>query len=125
MAKILIIDDDVDLVAVMKSVLEREGYKIILAANGKEGLTQARKEHPDLILLDVMMPVMDGFLFTDEFNRDMEIAKIPVVALTSYQESPLGQPVPFQVTDFVNKPIKPKDLVLLVNKYLKNSGKTV
>jgi CheY-like chemotaxis protein len=125
MAKILIIDDDVDLAAVMKGVLAREGYTIILAPDGKEGLVQARKEKPDLILLDVMMPVMDGFLFADEFNKDTSLAKIPVVALTSYQESPLDQPVPFHVTDFVSKPIKPKDLVALVNKYLKNSGKKV
>ena len=119
MSKILIIDDDVDLAAVEKGVLEREGYTVILAPNGVEGLVQARKEKPDLIILDITMPVMDGYLFADEFNRDKTIAKIPVVALTSYVESPLDKPVPFQVTEWVNKPIKPKDLVLLANKYLK------
>ena len=123
MAKILVIDYDVDLSAVMKGVLDKEGYKVILVANGKEGLAQARKEKPDLILLDVMMPVMDGFLFADEFNRDMAIAKIPVVAITSYVESPLGQPVPFEVAEYVSKPIKPKDLVLLAKKYIKTEGR--
>jgi two-component system, OmpR family, alkaline phosphatase synthesis response regulator PhoP len=122
-SKILIIDDDVDLVAVEKGVLEREGYHVIIAPNGEDGLKQARKEKPDLIILDITMPVMDGYLFADEFNRDMAIAKIPVVALTSYVESPLDQPVPFEVTEWVNKPIKPGDLILLAGKYLKNVGK--
>ena len=123
MSKILVIDDDVDLSAVAKGVLEREGFIVILASNGEEGLTQARKEKPDLIILDITMPVMDGYTFANEFNRDMTIANIPVVALTSYVESPLDQPVPFQVTEWVKKPLKPKDLVLLVKKYLKNSRK--
>ncbi len=122
MYKILIVDDDVDLIAVEKAVLEREGYIVVLASNGKEGLAQARKEKPDLIILDIVMPVMDGYLFAEEFNRDPTIAKIPVVALTSYVESPLDQPVPFEVAEYVSKPIKPKDLVLLVNKHLKKSN---
>jgi CheY-like chemotaxis protein len=121
MSKILIIDDDVDLVAVEKAVLQREGYKVVTAGNGEEGLAQARKEKPDLIVLDIVMPVMDGYLFADQFNKDKTISKIPVVALTSYVESPLDQPVPFEVVEYVSKPIKPKDLLLLVNKYLKKT----
>jgi len=123
MSKILIVDDDADLVAVEKAVLEREGYKIVTAGNGKEGLVQTRKEKPDLIILDIVMPVMDGYLFANEFNNDKTISKIPVVALTSYVESPLDQPVPFDVVEYVSKPIKQKDLVLLVNKYLKKIDK--
>lgn len=123
MSKILIVDDDVDLVAVEKGILAREGYSVIVAPNGEEGLALARKEKPDLIILDITMPVMDGYLFADEFNRDKTIAKIPVIALTSYVESPLDQPVPFEVTEWVNKPVKPKDLVLLADKYLKSPGK--
>ncbi|MGP8080473.1 MAG: response regulator [Dehalococcoidales bacterium] len=123
MSKILIVDDDVDLVAVEKGILAREGYNVIVAPNGEEGLALARKEKPDLIILDITMPVMDGYLFADEFNRDKTIAKIPVIALTSYVESPLDQPVPFEVTEWVNKPVKPKDLVLLADKYLKSPGK--
>jgi CheY-like chemotaxis protein len=121
MSKILIIYDDVDLVAVEKAVLQREGYKVVIAGNGEEGLSQARKEKPDLIILDIVMPVMDGYLFADQFNKDASISKIPVVALTSYVESPLDQPVPFEVVEYVSKPIKPKDLVVLVNKYLKKT----
>ena len=123
MFKVLIIDDDVDLVAVEKGVLQKEGYNVVIALNGKDGLAQARKEKPDLIILDITMPVMDGYLFANEFSKETALAKIPVVALTSYVESPLDQPVPFEVSEWVKKPIKSKDLVLLVNKYLKNPGK--
>jgi CheY-like chemotaxis protein len=125
MSKILIIDDDIDLCAVMKGIFEKEGYAVIQSPNGEEGLAQARIEKPDLILLDVMMPVMDGFLFADEFNRDKAISKIPVVAITSFVESPLDQPVPFEVAEWLSKPVKPRDLVLLADKYLKNPDKQV
>jgi len=119
--KILIIDDDVDLVAMMKGVLESKHYNVVSAYNGQEGLEKARKERPALIILDIMMPVMDGWTFADQFNKDAAISKIPVVALTSYSDS-LGQPVPFEVAGFVRKPIKPKELVSLVEDYLKRAG---
>ena len=122
MSKVLIIDDDADLVAVMKGVLAKEGYNVFVAMNGEEGLAHAKKEKPDLIILDINMPVMDGFLFADEFNKDKTLAKIPVVALTSYVESALAQPIPFEVAEWVKKPLKPKELVSLVNKYLKKSN---
>jgi len=123
MSKVLIIDDDADLVAVMKGVLAKDGYNVFIAMNGEEGLAHAKKEKPDLIILDINMPVMDGFLFADEFNKDKTLAKIPVVALTSYVESALDQPIPFEVAEWVKKPLKPKELVSLVNKYLKKSNR--
>jgi CheY-like chemotaxis protein len=121
MPKILVIDDDVDLVLATRVVLEREGHKVIIASNGKDGLSLARSEKPDLILLDIVMPVLDGYSFADEFNSDVSLAKIPLIALTSYDESPLSQPVPLNVTEYVNKAktSRAKDLISLVNKYLK------
>lgn len=116
--KILVIDDDVDLVAVMKGTLESKLYDVVAAYNGQEGLEKARKEKPDLIILDIMMPVMDGFNFADSFGKDPAISKIPVIALTSFSES-LGQPFPFQVSEYIMKPIKPKNLLSKVEEYLK------
>lgn len=114
--KVLVIDDDVDLVAVMKGTLESKLYDVIVAYNGKEGLEKARKEKPDLIILDIMMPIMDGFNFADAFSKDPSISKIPVIALTSFSES-LGQPFPFQVSEYIVKPLKPKDLLAKVESY--------
>ena len=119
--KILLIDDDVDLVAVMKGTLESKPYEVIVAYNGKEGLEKAKKEKPDLILLDIMMPVMDGFNFAEQFGKEPSLAKITVLALTSFSDS-LGQPFPFQVAEYLRKPLKPKELIAKVEEHLKRKG---
>lgn len=119
--KILLVDDDVDLVKVMSGALESKAYDVIVGYNGREGLEKARKEKPDLVVLDILMPVADGFTFADEFRRDPALAKIPVLALTSFSES-LGQPFPFEVSEYISKPIKPRDLVAKVEQFLKRPG---
>jgi two-component system alkaline phosphatase synthesis response regulator PhoP len=119
--KILLVDDDVDLVTVMRGALESKAYEVIVAYNGQEGLEKARKEKPDLVVLDILMPVADGFIFADQFRKDPSLAKIPVLALTSFSES-LGQPFPFDVSEYIMKPIKPKDLVAKVEKFLKKTS---
>jgi two-component system alkaline phosphatase synthesis response regulator PhoP len=120
-AKILLVDDDVDLVKVMSGALESKAYDVMVAYNGREGLERARKEKPDLVVLDILMPVADGFTFADEFRRDPVLAKVPVLALTSFSES-LGQPFPFEVSEYITKPIKPRDLVAKVEQFLKKTG---
>ncbi len=119
--KILLVDDDVDLVVVMRGALESKAYEVIVAYNGKEGLEKARKEQPDLVVLDILMPVADGFYFAEQFRKDTSLANIPVLALTSFSES-LGQPFPFEVSEYIRKPIKPKDLVAKVEEFLKRRG---
>ncbi|MBM3118215.1 MAG: response regulator [Chloroflexi bacterium] len=119
--KILLVDDDVDLVTVMRGALESKAYEVIVAYNGQEGLEKARKEKPDLVVLDILMPVADGFIFADQFRKDPSLAKTPVLALTSFSES-LGQPFPFDVSEYIMKPIKPKDLVAKVEEFLKKTS---
>ncbi len=119
--KILLVDDDVDLVTVMRGALESKAYEVVVAYNGQEGLEKARKEKPDLVVLDILMPVADGFIFADQFRKDPSLAKVPVLALTSFSES-LGQPFPFEVSEYIMKPIKPKDLVARVEEFLKKTG---
>ncbi len=119
--KILLVDDDVDLVTVMRGALESKAYEVIVAYNGQEGLEKARKEKPDLVVLDILMPVADGFIFADQFRKDPALAKVPVLALTSFSES-LGQPFPFEVSEYIMKPIKPRDLVAKVEEFLKKAG---
>ena len=118
--KILLVDDDVDLVKVMSGTLESKAYEVVVAYNGREGLEKARKEKPDLVVLDILMPVADGFTFADQFRKDPSLAKIPVLALTSFSES-LGQPFPFDVTEYLVKPIRPRDLVAKVEEFLKRA----
>jgi two-component system alkaline phosphatase synthesis response regulator PhoP len=118
--KILLVDDDVDLVKVMSGALESKAYEVIVAYNGREGLEKARQEKPDLVVLDILMPVADGFTFADEFRKDPSLARIPVLALTSFSES-LGQPFPFEVSEYIVKPIKPRDLVAKVEEFLRRA----
>lgn len=119
--KILLVDDDVDLVTVMRGALESKAYDVVVAYNGQEGLEKAKKDKPDVVVLDILMPVADGFVFADQFRKDPLLAKIPVLALTSFSES-MGQPFPFEVSEYIMKPIKPKDLVAKVEQFLKKAG---
>jgi len=125
--KILLVDDDYDLVTVMKGALESEAYEVIVAYNGDEGIERAKKEKPDLVILDIIMPLADGFTFADQFRKGAALANTPVLVLTSFSEV-LRQPDPskveqhlqiaFEFTEYVRKPLKPKDLVAKVKQLL-------
>ena len=80
--KILITDDDHDLVEVMKEWFETEGYNIVTAYEGEECITQAKKEQPDLIIIDINMPKMDGYSAVREIKADEAIKNIPIIVLT-------------------------------------------
>jgi len=118
--KILLIDDDIDFAQATSKVLESKPWEVLLAFNGEEGLQKARKEKPDLVLLDIMMPVKDGFLVAEQFGKDPLLSKIPVLALTSFSESS-GQPFPFEVAEYIRKPIRPKELLAKVEKHLRKT----
>ena len=119
--RILLVDDDEDLVTVMKKALESKAYDVIVAYDGKEGLDKARTEKPDLVVLDILMPIADGFIFAEQYRQDPALAKIPVIALTSFREA-YGQPFPFEVSEFIQKPITPKALLSKVEEILKKKG---
>ena len=89
---VLLIDDDPDLRQLMGITLELDGYHVIEAENGKEALTQIQQERPDLIMLDMMMPVMDGLSFVTELRRD-PLQNIPVLALTAMDNAGSRQQV--------------------------------
>ena len=82
-SKILIIDDEVNTLEVLTSRLEANEYEVITAENGSEGLEKYKGDNPDLVILDVMMPVMDGFAFMKAVNADPDLGKTPVIVLTA------------------------------------------
>jgi hypothetical protein len=113
---ILIVDDDVAGSAVMGRMLTREGFQTVPAADGEEGLRLARELHPDLILLDVMMPSADGWTVLSELKADPGLAGIPVVMISVTREKTLGFAV--GAADYLIKPVTRESLLLTVGKYL-------
>jgi len=117
--RILAVDDSATVLEMIKSVLVAEGYEVLTAADGAEGLDVARAERPDLILLDVMMPALDGYEACRRLKADAATAEIPVIMLTAKTqaaEQKAGHEA--GAVGYINKPFTPKDLVAQVREFL-------
>ena len=127
-AKILMVDDDADFVESTKTILESKPYEVIVANNGDEGLRRAREDKPDLILLDVIMPVKDGFTAAEQLKKDPQLSKIPTLMLTAFAEKGLETSIPvsrglnLETEDYIEKPVSPEELLARVEKHLKRAG---
>jgi CheY-like chemotaxis protein len=123
--KILLVDDDKDFVEATRLVLESKPYEVVVAYDGDEGLAKARKEKPDLIILDIIMPVKDGFSAAEQLKKDPELKKIPVIMLTSFSEKvgetslSVSQGLALDTEDYVDKPVAPTELLKRVERLLK------
>ena len=84
MARILIIEDNVDNMSLMRILMERENYQVITAYDGRDGLQVIREQHPDLILLDLDMPVVDGWGVIDQVKADPALQNIPIVVVSAH-----------------------------------------
>lgn len=121
--KILIIDDDIDTLKLVGLMLERQGYRIAVASNGTLGLTKASSEKPELILLDIMMPDMDGYEVTRRLRADSSLAHIPIImftAKTMVDDKVAG----FEagVDDYLTKPTHPAELIAHVKAVLSRTA---
>lgn len=123
--RILVVDDDADFVEIHTAVLEQQGYEVITASNGREGLDRVRTELPDLIILDLMMENHDsGFSFAREIKGDPLFKRIPVLMVTAVAETTgygfsMEEDSYWMKTDaFLNKPIKPDVLISTVTRLL-------
>jgi len=106
----LIIDDEKDVVELVKFLLEREGHQTFEASDGEEGLECARRERPDLIILDIMMPQMDGFTVSTHLMEREATRNIPIVILTAKGQVRDSFQIFPNVRYFIEKPFEPKDL---------------
>ena len=88
---ILVVDDEQHVVQVVRAMLTREGHEVIVASNGQEALRTIENCRPDLILLDIVMPEMDGATLAEELHKRQETAKIPIVFLTGLVDSKRGR----------------------------------
>jgi len=124
-AKILLVDDDIDFIESTKTILESKPYEVIVAHEGDEGLRRAREDNPDLILLDIIMPVKDGFTVAEQLKKDPQLSKIPVLMLTSFSQRvgetsiPVSRGFQLEAEDYINKPVTPEELLTIVERYLK------
>jgi CheY-like chemotaxis protein len=123
--KVLIIDDDVDIVEAEKFILENRGYEVIQAFDGSEGYRKIKEEHPDIIILDVMMATPDeGFGITRKLRNDPELASLPIVMVTSvgkvtgFKFDPERDKDLVPVDEYLEKPIKPDELLSAVERAL-------
>jgi CheY-like chemotaxis protein len=130
--KILIIDDDPDVVLFLSTMLKDQGYITVDARNGQEGIEKAKEELPDLILLDLMMPQKSGISLLSDMKKDADLKKIPVIMVTGVSgETGIDLESFFQRSStagendgvmrpqgFIEKPVDPEKLLRLVKKAL-------
>jgi two-component system phosphate regulon response regulator PhoB len=122
-AKILVIEDEPDIVEVITYNLEREGYEVRSARDGEEGLRRTRQENPSLVLLDLMLPGIDGVELCRTLRSDPATRSIPIIMLTAKgDESDVVLGLGVGADDYVKKPFSPKELVARVRAVLRRSA---
>jgi len=121
MKKILIIEDEKILAEMYKEKLEMEGFKVIVAFDVKEGVELAKKERPDLILLDILLPVENGVSFLKKQREDKEISEIPVIAFSNYDDGRVKkEAMELGIKEYLLKTnYTPAEVVEKIKKYLK------
>ena len=118
--KILVVDDEVDVLSIVKTRLEINNYEVFTASNGDDGFNAAVAQKPDLILLDVVMPVKTGFEVCQQLKDNSETANIPVIFLTAKgRESDMMEGARLGAVNYVIKPYDYKDLLAKIEKALK------
>ncbi len=116
MAQILIVDDSPTEIHVLSTILEKLGHSVITASNGEEGVAKAKAEKPELILMDVVMPGMNGFQATRQLSRDDETSHIPIIIVTTKdQETDRVWGLRQGAKDYLTKPVEESMLVDKVN----------
>ena len=121
--KVLLVDDEADIVELLKYNLEREGYQVITALNGRDAIKAAKANHPDLIVLDIMMPGMDGVEVCMQLRNMPEFKQTLITFLTARGED-YSHIAGFDAgaDDYITKPVRPKVFVSKVKALLKRSG---
>jgi len=118
--KILVVDDELDMLMVIKLRLEASGFEVITATDGLEGLNAARKDNPDLIVLDIMLPKMNGYKVARFLKFDEEYKKIPIVMLTALGgEEDRTTGIETGADAYLTKPFETEQLLSAVRKYIK------
>ena len=122
--KILVVDDEPTIVRLMEFILARQGHEMIVAVNGEEALHKIRTQQPDLVLLDIMMPRIDGYEVAQQVRADPATASLPIIMLSAKaQEEDIRKGVDVGVDEYITKPFSPEHLVHVVADYLQRVSK--
>ena len=120
--KVLIVEDNDKNLKLFKLIINSLGYEVFSAKNGEEGVRMAKEMMPDLILMDIQMPVMDGITAMDNIRVDENIKNIPVIALTSYaMRGDRERLLPHGFVDYIAKPVSKDGLIGAVRKVLERA----
>ncbi|GIK58163.1 MAG: DNA-binding response regulator [Chloroflexota bacterium] len=120
---ILVVDDEERLVSLVKAYLEQGGFRVVAARNGRDALFLARQEKPDLILLDVMMPELDGYQFLRQHRQERNTPVILLTAKVEEDDRVLG--LELGADDYVAKPFSPRELLARVRALLRRTGQNL
>ena len=117
--RILVIEDQEDNRAILRDLLNSVGFEVLEAHNGEDGVGMAGAEKPDLILMDIQLPVMDGYEATRRIKADPALSAIPVIAVTSYALSGDAEKARSAgCDDYISKPYSPRELLARVREFL-------
>lgn len=120
--KILIVDDEKDIVKMLDYNLKKEGYRTVIASDGEEAMDRATREHPDLIVLDLMLPEVDGLEVCKTLKSEPRTASIPIIMLTAKtREADKVVGLELGADDYVTKPFSPRELVARIKAILRRS----
>jgi len=119
MKRILVVEDNENNLYLFRTILQKSGYEVIEARDGAEGVELAVKEKPDLILMDIQLPVLDGYKATKKIKTTEETKNIPVIALTSYaMVGDREKAMDAGCDGYIEKPIDPETFIAEIEKYL-------
>ncbi len=120
---ILVVDDEKRILSLLKAYLEQQGFQVVTAVNGQEAVYTARHEKPDLIILDIMMPEMDGYEFMRQHRKERETPIILLTAKVDEDDKVLG--LELGADDYVTKPFSPRELTSRVRAVLRRTGQNL
>ncbi len=122
MKKILIIEDEKNIIYSIKVFLKKLGYEVLIAKNGIEGIQLCEEHRPDLILLDILIPKMNGFLVCETIKNNHELMNIPVIFMSAkVQKDDMNKAYKIGGDDFLIKPFNHEDLKMMIKKYIKEA----
>jgi two-component system response regulator VicR len=124
--RVVCVEDEPEMIDLIRLILSRKGFEVLGANGGKEGLLMIKEQKPDLVLLDLMMPDLDGWEVYQQMKADKETTDIPVIVVTAKAQSidkVLGLHIA-KVEDYISKPFSPQELIDSVDQVLNREGQS-